>query len=63
MRDLALATRQAWPVLAHTTAAVRDSLLRDLADRLEAGTDAILRANADSRARAPLATKRTLTGR
>ncbi len=45
MRELALATRQAWPALARTTSSLRDALLRALADRLEAQTDAILRAN------------------
>ncbi len=51
VRGQALSAKAAWPALANTRTAVRDRLLLDLADRLEASQDAILKANEEDMAR------------
>jgi glutamate-5-semialdehyde dehydrogenase len=47
VREQALAAKAAWPALATTPTAMRNRLLREIADRLERNTDAILKANDD----------------
>ncbi|MBM3267767.1 MAG: glutamate-5-semialdehyde dehydrogenase [Candidatus Sericytochromatia bacterium] len=52
VRDQALAAKAAWPALATSPTALRNRLLQDLAERLEASQDAILRANEEDLAKA-----------